>query len=119
MLYRVTKEKAAVNQRKIVCPLENILLFIFVASKSTLFVEQFQIQHGQLREEHFKPPRISPHAKSKKEMRPQGLIQGFTLMQFCAIAYNSMLYITIRPYVSRTVQQHASVTIAAFLFTIF
>ena len=48
VLYRVMKENAPINQRKIECPLENTLQLVFVALKSSLFVEQFQMKYDQL-----------------------------------------------------------------------
>ena len=37
--YRVTKEKTGISQREILCPSENTLLIIFIASRSGLLVE--------------------------------------------------------------------------------
>ena len=47
------KEKAAINQQKIVCPFDNTLLLVCAASESKLFVEHFQVEHDQLPEKSF------------------------------------------------------------------
>jgi len=63
VLYRVTKEKAATNQRKIVFPLENTLLLVIVVSKSSLLIGQFQIEYDKLPESFFE---ASPPCKNQK-----------------------------------------------------
>ena len=95
VFYIVTKEKAAINYRKTVYPIECILLLVFVASKSSLLVEQFQMEYDQLLEKFLRPPRIippleyAPMQKSKKWVSPQGALGGIVafpilnLLPFC------------------------------------
>ena len=76
------KEKAAISQWKIACQLENTILFVFVASKSSLLVEQFQLEYNQLPERLLKPPLNKPPCKNQKINKPWGLIQGLTAFQY-------------------------------------
>ena len=45
VVYRVWKEKAVINQRTIVCPLENTPLHVFLALENSLFVGLFQMEY--------------------------------------------------------------------------
>ena len=57
-------------------------MLVFVASKSTTLVEQFQMEYDQIPDKFLRPPsnkpspQISPHTKTKNKEAPRALIQG-------------------------------------------
>ena len=73
MLYRVRQEKAVVNERKIVCPLENAILLVLVASNRSSLVEEFQMEYDQQYDQKniLSPPSNKPPCKIQKINKSQ------------------------------------------------